>query len=118
MNGGGSRDTVEILEWSQLLATILGILSGLSLDALGAGELARWFYGGATLSVLVPTALSSARRRCYWQAKVEVVALLAMGAALWLREPLAGALVAVLLTSRRALTRYRRVRAGRRSAAA
>ncbi|WP_425394423.1 heavy metal translocating P-type ATPase [Actinoplanes subtropicus] len=75
------------------------MLAGLALAAAGAGPAARGAWVAATLIGLgysTATLIAAARRR---EASVDVIAWLALAGALWVDEPLAGAVIAVMLAS-------------------
>ncbi|MHB8416640.1 MAG: heavy metal translocating P-type ATPase [Myxococcales bacterium] len=103
------------LPWQHALlaAAILGLAAGGLLALLHRVDLGRWVWAGATLAVLLPTALASARGLWRGETGVDLIALLAMGGALALGETLAGAIIAVMLTGGTSLERFAVARARR-----
>lgn len=90
-----------------LLAAVLsGLTLGGLLHFLAFPSLGRWVWAGATAIVLVPTLVSSVRGLLRGHTGVDVIAVLAMAAALALGEYLAGAIVALMLTGGAALERF------------
>ena len=86
-------------EQALFTATTLLLLAGLALAAVGAGPAAHGTWVAATLLGLgysTATLVAAARRR---EASVDVIAWLALAGALWVGEPLAGAVIAVMLAS-------------------
>jgi len=80
-------------------ATTLLVLAGLALAAGGEDPAARFLWVVATLLGLgysTATLVAAVRRR---EASVDVIAWLALAGALWVGEPLAGAVIAVMLAS-------------------
>lgn len=97
----------------KLMASAFGLSLGIALHLGGLSELAGWLWGGATLTVLLPTFVTSARDLRRGRLGVDVIAILSMALALALREPLPGAVVALMLCGGQALERYAMERARR-----
>jgi heavy metal translocating P-type ATPase len=91
----------------------IGLLTGLAAGAVGRSGLAGVSWTLATLAGLAPLTVSIVRDLRRGRAGVDVVALLAMAGALILGEVLAGAVIAVMLASGRALEEYAGARARR-----
>ncbi|MEU4689899.1 heavy metal translocating P-type ATPase [Actinoplanes sp. NPDC023714] len=78
-------------------ATTLLLLAGLALSAAGGPAAELWIIATALgLIASTRTLIAAARRR---EAGVDVIAWLALAGALWIGEPLAGAVIAVMLAS-------------------
>lgn len=95
----------------QLVVAIGGLAAGLLAQLCGLSVLAEWLWGGATLAVLMRTALSGARDLLRGKLGVDVIAVLAMIASLWMREALAGNVIAAMLVGGGALERFATSRA-------
>lgn len=94
-------------------SAVVGLAAGGLLYLLGSRAAAEWTWAAATAIVLVPTIVFSARGLLRREAGVDVIAVLAMAGALALKELLAGAIIAVMLTGGGALERYAVTRARR-----
>ncbi len=90
-------------------ALLLGALAGLATGAIllltspDNKITAHTIWAGTTVLVLMPTIVSSVRALWHRKIGVDLISVLAMGAALALGEYLAGAIVAVMLTGGTAL---------------
>lgn len=96
-----------------LVTTLVALLAGGVCYLLGAANLGRWIFGLSVVAVLLPTAVSSARRLWHREMGVDLIAVLAMAGALLLGEYLAGAILAVMLTGGTALEQFAVARARR-----
>jgi heavy metal translocating P-type ATPase len=96
-----------------LAACAAGLAAGLLLLAIGSNGAADAAWFATTLLGLVPMTVSVARDALRRQAGVDVIAVLAMVGALLLGEYLAGAVIAVMLASGRALESFAAGRAQR-----
>ncbi len=97
-----------------LLALVLGgICAGLILSLAGNLAAAGWVWSATTVAALLPLTFSVVRDLFAGRAGVDVIALLAMGGALALREYLAGAVVALMLSGGQALEEFAKGRARR-----
>jgi heavy metal translocating P-type ATPase len=86
-------------EQALFAAATLLLLVGSVLAAAGTRDAASWLWVTATvlgLAYSTATLIAAARRR---EASVDVIAWLALAGALWVGEPLAGAVIAVMLAS-------------------
>jgi heavy metal translocating P-type ATPase len=101
------------LELLLLTTSILGLAVGGISYPLGAANLSRWAFGLSITAVLIPTAISTAKRLWHGEMGVDLIAVLAMSGALVLGEYLAGAILAVMLTGGTALERFAIARARR-----
>ncbi|MGB0058484.1 MAG: hypothetical protein WBQ20_17380 [Methyloceanibacter sp.] len=81
-------------------ALIIIALSGLAVGAVayesGEGSVAHWIWGAATLPVVIALAVSITRDLLRGRMGVDVIAFLAMTAALALGQSLAGIVVAIM----------------------
>lgn len=92
---------------------VAGLATGGVLHALGGGDAGRWAWTIVTVVVLLPTTVSVVRALLQRKPGVDLIAVLAMLAALALGEFLAGAIIAVMLTGGTALERFAVARARR-----
>ena len=95
------------------VATTAGIVAGAAAWVAGYHELANLAWAVATALALVPLALAIAHDLLRRELGVDLIALLAMSAALGLGETLAGAVVALMLSGGLALEGYADTRARR-----
>jgi len=93
--------------------TMLGLAAGALLHLLGQRSAGQLAWAASTLIVLVPTIVDVLRGLLRREAGVDVIAVLAMAGALWLREYLASAVIALMLTGGNALERFAVARARR-----
>ena len=108
------RRTFAVSRESLLLgAALLGLAVGLAARLLGAGTLSRAALISSVGIVLSFAVVSTVRNLLRGQAGVDIIALLAMAGALALRQYLAGAIIAVMLTGGVALEEYAIARARR-----
>jgi heavy metal translocating P-type ATPase len=110
-----SDDTALPPTWQKALLplAVLGLAAGAIVHVAMGKVAAHWVWGGATLLVLVPNALSALRGVVRREPGVDVIAVLSMAGALVLKEELAGAIIGVMLTGGAALERFAVARAHR-----
>ncbi|MFL5736606.1 MAG: heavy metal translocating P-type ATPase [Actinomycetota bacterium] len=96
-----------------LIASVVGIAAGGVAYAAGAHDAADALWALTTVVGLVPLLVSVARDLANRESGVDVIALLAMGGALALGEYLAGAVIALMLSSGQTLEAYADARARR-----
>jgi len=89
-----------------LLFTAAGLAIGIVATATGHSELAAWAWTIPTVVVAARLAWTILRDLLRRQAGVDVIALLAIGGALLLRETFAAAVIAVMLATGEALETY------------
>jgi heavy metal translocating P-type ATPase len=104
----GSRRSRWLLE-----ALIAGAAAGGVLAAAGQPGAAHWVWGGTTIAGSLPVTADLARSVLRRRPGVDLLALIAMLGCLGLGELLAGAVIAVMLASGRALEAYAESRAQR-----
>lgn len=93
--------------------TVVGLLAGLVLTWVGRHDLAAWAWTVPTVFVGIRLLNSIVRDLLAREAGVDVIAILAIGGALALRETFAAALIAVMLATGEALETYAEGRARR-----
>jgi len=93
--------------------TVVGLVAGLVLTWAGRNDLAIWAWTVPTVFVGTRLLLSIVRDVLAREAGVDVIAILAIGGALALRETFAAALIAVMLATGEALETYAEGRARR-----
>jgi len=93
--------------------TVVGLLAGLVLTWVGRHDLATWAWTVPTVFVGIRLLNSIVRDLLAREAGVDVIAILAIGGALALRETFAAALIAVMLATGEALETYAEGRARR-----
>ena len=96
-----------------LAASTAGLLTGIGSAAAGAHHAADIAWSVTTLIGLIPAAVIVVRGVLRREAGVDVIAVLALAGALAVHELLAGAVIAVMLASGRALEQRAASRAGR-----
>lgn len=99
--------------YALLVVALLALIAGLGARLLGLPQIAPWVFAASTVVVLIETTATVARRLLRRELGVDVIAVLAMLGALLLREYLAGAVIALMLTGGGALERYAVTRARR-----
>ena len=92
---------------------LIGLCTGLAAQASGHPEAAAWAWTLATLVVLVLLASQVVTSLAHGDIGLDLVALLAMGGALALSQPLAGAVIALMYAGGQSLEAYAAGRAGR-----
>ncbi|MCJ2087878.1 heavy metal translocating P-type ATPase [Methylobacterium sp. E-005] len=102
----------RLREWLAFVP-LLGLCIGLTAQALGRLDLATAAWTLATVAGLAVLLAQVVTRLARGDIGLDLVALLAMGGALALGEPLAGAVIALMYTGGQALEAYATGRAGR-----
>ena len=100
-------------DYGLVFAALASLAAGGVTYALDATYFTRWFFTASTALVLIATAISTGRKLLKGEIGVDLVAVLAMAGALALREYLAGAIIALMLTGGAALERFAVARARR-----
>jgi heavy metal translocating P-type ATPase len=100
-----SSREADLTRW-WLAASALGILVGAFLRIAGSSEAADVAWGITTAIGILPLAWETIDGLIHRQAGVDLIALLAMAGALALGEYLAGAVIALMLSSGQALEAY------------
>ncbi|WFE60767.1 heavy metal translocating P-type ATPase [Micromonospora sp. WMMD712] len=101
------------LQWAPLAALTLAVPAGAGLWLAGRRTWADWLWAAATVAALAPAAWSMLRQLWRRQFGVDVIAVLALAGALVVGEYLAGAVIALMLATGRALEAYAQRRATR-----
>ena len=96
-----------------LAVTLLGLTAGVIAWAAGYGGAADALWAATTLAALIPVAVSIIQSLLRRHAGVDVIALMAMAGSLALGEYLAGAVIALMVATGRALEEYAAGRAQR-----
>ncbi|MGC4766506.1 heavy metal translocating P-type ATPase [Micromonospora sp. DT46] len=107
------RDRSRLLLWAPLAGVTVLVLAGAVLWLAGRRGAAEVVWASATVAALLPAAWSVLRQLWRRQFGVDVIAVLALVGALVVREYLAGAVIAVMLATGRALEAYAQGRATR-----
>lgn len=107
------RDRSRLLLWAPLAGVTALVLVGAALRLAGRRDAAEAVWASATVAALAPAAWSVLRQLWRRQFGVDVIAVLALVGALVVREYLAGAVIAVMLATGRALETYAQGRATR-----
>lgn len=105
------RDTLRRL--APLGSVAAGLALGGAARLAGHSATAEWLWAAATASALAPLAASTARRLRRGELGVDLIALAAMAVALLLRQNLAGAVIALMMSGGEALEAYAGARARR-----
>ncbi|GJD99237.1 heavy metal translocating P-type ATPase [Methylobacterium isbiliense] len=92
---------------------LLGLAAGLAAQALGAPAWAGWIWAAATLVVLAALVAQVVASLARGDVGLDLVAVLSMGGALALWQPLAGIVIAVMVSGGQALEAYAAARAAR-----
>ncbi|WP_431936644.1 heavy metal translocating P-type ATPase [Micromonospora sp. RP3T] len=100
-------------EWAPLALLTLAVLGGAAAWFAGARAAADLVWAAVTVAALAPAAWTMLRQLWRRQFGVDVIAVLALLGALLVREYLAGAVIAVMVATGRALEEYARRRATR-----
>jgi len=100
--GGTSRWRVAVLPLAAALALVAGVVVWI---VMGAAAAQRVFFVGLVVTG-APAVWQTAREMLHGRFASDIVAMLAIVAAVWLREPLAGLVVVLMLTGGQALERY------------
>lgn len=104
--------SMRLREWLAVVP-LLGLCIGLTARALGRSEFATAAWMLATVAILAVLLAQVVTRLARGDVGLDLVALLAMGGALALGEPLAGAVIALMYAGGQALEAYATGRAGR-----
>ncbi|MEU6074288.1 heavy metal translocating P-type ATPase [Micromonospora sp. NPDC047074] len=107
------RDRPRLPLWVPLTGVTALVLAGAALRLTGRRDAADLVWASATVAALAPAAWSMLRQLWRRQFGVDVIAVLALVGALIVREYLAGAVIAVMLATGRALEAYAQGRATR-----
>jgi heavy metal translocating P-type ATPase len=86
----------RVLRWALVAIAVAGLAAGIVVHALGRPDLADLCWMLATLPVIAGLVISIARDFLAGRLGVDAIALVSMSAALALRQPLAGAVVALM----------------------
>ncbi|MGC4897335.1 heavy metal translocating P-type ATPase [Micromonospora sp. DT31] len=100
-------------QWAPLALVTLAVLVGAGLWFAGARDAGRLVWAAVTVVALAPAAWTTLRQLWLRQFGVDVIAVLALLGALLVGEYLAGALIAVMVATGRALEEYAQRRATR-----
>ena len=92
---------------------LAGLCAGLSVQAIGRADIAAAAWTAATLAVLAVLATQVVTSLAKGDVGLDLVALLSMGGALALSQPLAGAVIALMYAGGQSLEAYAAGRAGR-----
>lgn len=102
---------LRLREWLAFVP-LLGLCIGLTAQVLGRSDLATAAWTLATVAILVALLAQVVTRLARGDIGLDLVALLAMGGALALGQPLAGAVIALMYAGGQALEAYAIGRAG------
>ncbi|MGE5158282.1 MAG: heavy metal translocating P-type ATPase [Gemmatimonas sp.] len=86
----------RVLRWALVSVAVVGLIAGGLAQALQRGDIADLCFTLATLPVVAGLAVSMLRDLLAGRLGVDAIALVSMSAALVLRQPLAGAVVALM----------------------
>ena len=86
----------RVLRWTLVAIAVAGLTAGIVARELGRPDLADFYWTLATAPVVAGLAISIVRDFIAGRLGVDAVALVSMSAALALRQPLAGAVVALM----------------------
>ena len=86
----------RVVRRALIVVALLGLAAGLAAYTSGKSLLAHWIWGAATLPVVIALAVSITRDLLRGRMGVDVIAFLAMTAALALGQSLAGIVVAIM----------------------
>lgn len=106
-------DKPSLWRTANLALAVAGLAIGGLLHLTRIGHTDQWAWAATTTVILVPTVISVVRGLLWRGPGVDLIAVLAMVGALILGEYLAGAIIAVMLTSGTALERFAVARARR-----
>ena len=107
-----SSREADLTPW-WLAASVIGILTGAVLRVTGSPDAANVAWGVTTAVGILPLAWETVQGLIHRQAGVDLIALLAMAGSLAVQEYLAGAVIALMLSSGQALEAYADRRAHR-----
>jgi heavy metal translocating P-type ATPase len=100
-------------DYSLLAGALLGLAAGGIAHLRDAGNVGDHLFAASTALVLAASIVSTGRTLWRGEVRVDLIAILAMTGALLLRQYLAGAIIAVMLTGGGALERFAVARARR-----
>ncbi|MFI7604471.1 heavy metal translocating P-type ATPase [Micromonospora sp. NPDC049366] len=107
------RRRIDWRVWAPLTLLTLALLLGVGFQLAGRRDAADLVWGAVTLAALLPAAWAMLRQLWHRQFGVDVIAVLALVGTLLVREYLAGAVIAVMVGTGRALEGYAQRRATR-----
>ena len=107
-----SSSEADLTRW-WLAASVVGILTGAVLRVTGSPDAANVAWAVTTAVGILPLAWETVHGLMHRQAGVDLIALLAMAGSLAVQEYLAGAVIALMLSSGQALEAYADRRAHR-----
>lgn len=110
--GSGGRWRETLRRWQAALP-LAGLCAGLAARALGAPEFAIWIWTVPTLLVLASLVLEVVTSLLKGDVGLDLVALLSMGGAIALSQPLAGVVIALMYSGGQALESFAARRAAR-----
>ena len=93
----------RLLSWALLVGTVCALTAGVIAWLLGAPGLAGMCWAAGTLSAVIPALWWVGKALAHRRVGVDIVAVLSLLGALAVGEYLAGALIAVMLATGRAL---------------
>ncbi|PWU46475.1 heavy metal translocating P-type ATPase [Micromonospora globispora] len=108
-----ARHRVNWRQWAPLTLLTLAVLVGAALWFAGLPGAADLVWSAVTLVALLPATWAVLRQLWHRQFGVDVIAVLALAGSLLVREFLAGAVIAVMVATGRALESYAQRRATR-----
>ena len=108
-----TQPSTTFRDYALLAGALLGLAAGGLAHLAGAGTIGDRLFAAATVLVFAATVISTARTLSRGEVRVDLIAILAMAGALLLRQYLAGAIIAVMLTGGGALERFAVARARR-----
>ena len=86
----------RVLRWTLVLIAVIGLGAGIAARLNGRSDIADLCFTAATVPVIAGLAISIARDLMVGRLGVDAIALVSMTAAIALRQPLAGAVVALM----------------------
>ncbi len=86
----------RLLRWTLVSVALAGLVAGIAAQLAGRSEVADLAWTAGTVPVIAGLAISMTRDLLAGRLGVDAIALLSMGAALVLGQPLAGAVVALM----------------------
>lgn len=86
----------RLMGWALLAIALVGLATGLAAQWAGMPQLAAWAWTLSTLPVMAGLAIAIVKGFLSREVGVDAIAFIAMGAALVLGQPLAGAVVALM----------------------
>jgi heavy metal translocating P-type ATPase len=94
--------------WRSILPALplAGLVAGLAAQALGRSDLSAWFWAVPTVAMVGVLSTEVARSLAEGDFGLDLVALLAMGGALALSQPIAGVVIALMYAGGQSLEAY------------